>query len=268
MNLLANRFCVALLISRSTMPILKITYAFKKYLISILLRIKWQRHNARTHRENLLKKRFISPSEHYDLPLKPLLDFLLGAYSGYINLDGKKLYFHPAAAISINQSIEEYLKYIGPKSRNMIKKAEKCDYYFGGINWNSCLGDIYEINTSISSRQGREMSSSYKEYPRPINYSESNYYSIETLGVFKKEKLVAYCEVYLYGRIATINRILGHKAHLTFGIMNLLIYAVFLLCKENKASFLLYLAMNNRSKNSLSAFKQRVGFSEYTILEK
>jgi hypothetical protein len=64
-----------------------------------------------------------------------------------------------------------------------------------------------------------------------------------------------------------INRILGHKEHLKYGIMNLMIKKSVELLIEEDIAYLNYLSMQNRKNNSLSAFKNRVGFREYSLME-
>lgn len=240
---------------------------FTFFLTCSLIKIKWMRYNKSVHRNNLKNNRCIHPSNCNSTSLESLKNFLHNTYLGLVKVNGNLFYFSPAAALNINESVEEYLKLIGPKSRNMIKKAERNGFFCEIIEWNDFLDDIYEINTSTQFRQGRQMDAAYLSYPQRIDYTENMPYAIKTVGVFKGNKLVAYCNLHFYGQIATVNRILGNKSHLTYGIMNILIYKVFLLCREFKASYVIYISMQNCKKNPLSAFKRRVGFEEYSIFE-
>lgn len=82
-----------------------------------------------------------------------------------------------------------------------------------------------------------------------------------------EEKLVGYVELYIYGNFAMTNRILGHKEYLKFGVMNLIVKKCVEYGIENSIEYINYLTMQNRKNNSLSAFKYRVGFREYSLLE-
>jgi hypothetical protein len=184
-----------------------------------------------------------------------------------LSIEQYRFYFYPVAIINVPSSIDIYLKEIGPKSRNMNKKAEKNGIACKVFDWNEYLDAIYEINTSSLVRQGREMDSAYKIYPKKIEYPNESDYSIVYIGAFLENKLVGYIELYIYGNFVMTNRILGHKEYLKFGVMNLMIKKCVEYSMENSIDYINYLTMENRENNSLSAFKYRVGFREYSLLE-
>jgi hypothetical protein len=78
---------------------------------------------------------------------------------------------------------------------------------------------------------------------------------------------VGYVELYIYGNFAMINRILGHKDYLKFGIMNIMVKECVQYAISNNIKYINYLTMQNKNNNSLSAFKKRVGFRECSLLE-
>jgi hypothetical protein len=240
----------------------------KKIIFYIFVYIKYLSENKLIHEFNISNKKVINPwlSNVYDP--SALDERLKKTYLGTFKVKKNKIYFTPAAAICTQKNEDQYLKSIGDKSRNMIKKAVKNNFIFSEFNWNEYLSDIYEINTSIDVRQGKLMSDSYKIFPRVYEEEFCKKFDVKHIGIFLNEKLVAYAELHIYKEITFVNRILGHYEYLKYGIMNYLIYAAYKNCHENNVKFLLYISMKNIIKNSLSAFKKRVGFSEYTILSR
>jgi hypothetical protein len=197
---------------------------------------------------------------------KQFLRIFKNSFGLIIKLKDHKIYSSPAAIILLPKTIEEYLKFIGPKSRNMIRKAEKSGYVPGNFIWNDCLDDIYAINTSSKTRQGRQMDKNYRDYPKPIDEVDTREYKLKHIGVFRNGKVMAYIELAIYGNFATTRRILGNMEDLKFGVMNLLFKEVVNYgITDNAFRVLNYLTMENQKTNSLSAFKYRVGFREFTV---
>ena len=149
----------------------------------------------------------------------------------------------------------------------MNKKAEKNGIDCKIIEWNNYLEDIYKINTSSQVRQGREMDKVYLEYPKKVTNEDIEDFKIRYIGAFKDNILVGYIELYIYGNFAMTNRILGHRDYLKYGVMNLMIKKCVEYGIDNKMEYINYLSMLNKRNNSLSAFKYRVGFREYSLLE-
>lgn len=233
----------------------------KKYLN----RIRWHYKFKKIHNDNIEKGRTIHPARSAISTENKLKIFLSKVYAGSIEINKKKFYFEPAATINLGNTPADYLKHIGAKSRNMIRKAQKNGYKFEAIDLNNHLKEIYEINLSSVMRQGQMMSSDYREYPKKQEYFNNEGYLNETCGITRNGVVVAYCELYFYEGIISINKILGHKKHLHFGIMNLLIYEIFLWTKARRGEYLIYLSMVNTKKNTLAGFKKRAGFENYSI---
>lgn len=239
-----------------------------KFIIEKILRYKYRKYNTEKHKENIENNRLVkvqcTNKEKYSL----LKVMLRKSFNGFLNIDKNIVYFHPIAIIKVPENIDMYLKEIGAKSRNMNVKAKKNGISCNVFNWNEYLADIYEVNRSSTNRQGRKMDDAYMEYPEKMESEIIKDFSIVVIGAFVDKKLVGYVELYIYGNFTMTNRILGHKDYLKYGIMNLLIkecveYAI----ESRKIEFINYLTMQNRENNSLSAFKKRVGFREYSLKE-
>jgi len=236
-------------------------------LLVLLVKYKYKKYNYQMHSKNIIENKIVAITFNNREKYNFLKSLLVDSFGGTMKVGKFNFYFYPVAIIKVPKDIEEYLKLIGAKSRNMNKKAQKSGIKCRIFNWNEYLDDIYEINRSSSVRQGREMDSSYKEYPKKVKKQDSDDFRVIYIGAFKDEKLVGYIELYIYGNFAMINRILGHKEYLKFGIMNLLMKTCVEYSIDNGVEYINYLTMMNRNNNSLSAFKYRVGFREYSLLE-
>ncbi len=237
------------------------------YILKLLVKQKYKKQNIKTHKQNIKSEYIVEVKCNNKDKYNTLKNILFKSFSGVLDIEDQRVYFHPVAIIKVPASIDIYLKEIGVKSRNMNKKAQKNEITCKVFDWNNKLDEIFEINKSSLVRQGREMDESYKNYPKHINYLNEKDFQIVHIGAFKEEKLVGYMELYIYGNFAMTNRILGHKEYLTYGVMNLIIKQCVEYSIENKIEYINYLTMQNRKNNSLSAFKQRIGFREYSVKE-
>lgn len=236
-------------------------------IVKFLIKQKYKQYNVQTHQLNIEEKHIVklecSNQKRYNI----LKSMLYRSFGGLIKVDKYVFYFHPIAIIQTPENIDEYLKHIGAKSRNMNKKALKNGISTALFQWNDRLEDIYAINTSSKQRQGREMDKAYIEYPKKVETIKEKDFSIVYVGAFKDDTLVGYVELYVYGNFIMTNRILGHKEQLKYGVMNILIKHCVEYAIENNVAYINYLTMQNRKNNSLSAFKYRVGFREYSLME-
>ncbi len=237
------------------------------FILKLLVKQKYKKQNINIHKQNIKSGYLVDIKcgnrDRYNI----LKSILFKSFSGTLNIEKYKFYFHPLAIIKVPNFIDEYLKDIGAKSRNMNKKAQKNKIICKRFNWNEKLDEIFEINKSSLVRQGREMDESYKSYPERINYLDEKDFSIVHIGAFSEEKIIGYVELYIYGNFAMTNRILGNKKYLTYGVMNLMIKECVEYGIKNKIEYINYITMQNRRNNSLSSFKQRVGFREYSVKE-
>jgi len=239
-----------------------------KIIVNKLVKNKYKKYNIEKHKYNIENGLLVNINCINDKKYIFLKNTLKKSFSGFLDINKYRVYFHPIAVIKVPETIEIYLKEIGAKSRNMNKKAQKNGIICKVFNWNEYLDDIYEINTSSIKRQGRTMDEAYMQYPEKVNNVIEDDFSIEFIGALVDEKLIGYIELYNYGNFTMTNRILGHKNYLKFGVMNLLIKeCVEHAIKSKRIAYINYLTMQNRKDNSLSAFKNRVGFREYSLLE-
>jgi len=239
-----------------------------EFIIQLIVKQKYKKYNIQVHRENIKENNIVkiecNNTEKYNL----LKEMLYKSFGGIIKIENRHFYFHPIAIIKTPNIIDDYLKLIGAKSRNMNKKALKNGIYTKIFNWNDRLDEIYAINTSSQQRQGREMDKAYVEYPKEVENINDKDFSVVYVGAFNdKDVLIGYIELYIYGNFIMTNRILGHKEYLKYGVMNLLIKYCVEYAIENNISYINYLTMQNRHNNSLSAFKYRVGFREYSLVK-
>ncbi len=195
------------------------------------------------------------------------------AYARFLPAGQSVREFHlvgsPLAILELPSTHEDYLDLIGPKSRNMIRKAARSGYMFRRFEWNDRLDDIYQINTSMTARQGRPMTDTYTRRPEDRAYDQSDYsrsHQIRNYGGFKGGHLVAYCCLHFCGDLAIINQILGHGDHLPFGVMNGLVDFMVQDClRETSAKYVNYLTMRSAT-SGLSSFKKHVGFRDRVVL--
>jgi hypothetical protein len=231
-----------------------------------LLYWKYKSYNVRVHRSNIEQKRIVRVVCRNEEKYAYLKELLRSVFGGYVRIDGERFHFHPVAIIENPGDTASYRKMIGPKSRNMLKKAHKSGVVCRPFEWNERLDEIFDIHRSATIRQGKRMSDAYLRYPQKVCTRPQEDFRIVHLGAFAEDRLVGYVELYIYGNFAMVNRILGHKAYLKYAIMNALIEQCVSFMIETDIAYLNYLTMQNRQNNTLSAFKYRVGFREYSLV--
>lgn len=134
------------------------------------------------------------------------------------------------AFLTLPDTVEEYLRSIGDKSRNMIQKASRLGYHFLDGSHKDFDQDIYEIRTSDPMRQGRPIPDYYYSNPpvfvlRPSSVG-CEYHTERFFGILHEGRLVSYISLFMYGEFAQINHILCHKEHVKNGVMNLNVFYV------------------------------------------
>ena len=169
---------------------------------------------------------------------------------------GVALFRRPLSMLKIPSTHNEYLKLVGDKTRNMIRKAEKQGYEIKKFIWNNHLDDIYNINTSKDVRSSGKMHGWYTEPVKPRNHNEEEQRYLKYYGVFKEGVLCAYLHIVLCGDYAFFKHFIGHAAHIKYGIMNaLLSYAVREYVGNPQIRWFNY--------GTDSLFKKHAGFKEY-----
>lgn len=159
----------------------------------------------------------------------------------------------------------DFLELVGPKTRNMIRKATRAGYSGDVFQHNDHLKEIDEINTSLPVRAGRPMADSYTKAAEEIGWSddECQLHSTTYVGVFLSgdvdRTLVAYCQLAVCGELAIANRFIGHGDHLRAGVMNILIQHVVHWCWSFGVRRVNYLTMPSAT-TGIEAWKRHNGF--------
>ena len=198
---------------------------------------------------------------HFDLNLNP--DDVRSTYKYFTKPHEKYKIFKNkslgAALIDLKQfdTKEDYVKTLSQGARD-AKKARSRGYIFCEIDRNNYINDIHEINTSTEVRQGRPMDASY------LNKS-SNYESIKNYkyyGILNNSgKLMAYCNLVIYGDFALFSQILGHRNN--DGIMHLLTTEIISrFIGDSTIKYIMYDTYFGANPG-LKKFKKIIGFEPY-----
>ena len=155
---------------------------------------------------------------------------------------------------------EAYINSIKGKNsgEQHARKALSRGYSVVEIDRNNYIDDIYQVNTSLSVRQGRPIDAIYREkvnhYTQQKNY---RYY-----GLLNNEgNLVAYGDVGHYGNFSAFNRIIGIRNN--DGIMHLLVSEIVCqMIERNECRYMMYDTYFGASPG-LRAFKTMLGFQPY-----
>ena len=173
------------------------------------------------------------------------------------------------ALIDLNKYkiFEEYYKSINGKNSAAYyaRKAIRREYVFKEVNRNHFIDDIYEVNISATTRQGRKMSSAYLQKQLKYNNEENyRYFAVLT----SEGKLVSYCNIGFYGEFALIATLLGHKKYLNDGIMYLMMVEfnklIFNEYKPKGYKYIMYDTFFGAS-DGLKRFKEKLGYKSYKV---
>jgi hypothetical protein len=171
--------------------------------------------------------------------------------------------------LTLPATFEEYWEgAAGYGTRRKVRKAQKEGYSFAIIDRDQYLDDIFAINTSMSERQGKEMTEHYQERPGPFgpppDYTCPRH-QIRTYGVLKDGHLVAYTWLYQVGEMCLFSTILGHGDHLTAGVMYLLVAEsvrdVMAVAGTKDAMY----NMHQSGTDGLRFFKEQMGFRSHWV---
>lgn len=172
---------------------------------------------------------------------------------------GLTLLRHPLALLPLPSGHDAYLAGVGPKTRNVIRKAAKSGYVYREFAWNDHLDEIYEINTSTGTRQGEPMQGWYREPVEPREESPRRKY----YGAFREDRLRGYLHLVLAGDLGFFRHFIGHADDLAHGLMNGLIsWTVERYAGDPAVAWLKYGAFATGAEG-MSAFKRHAGFEPY-----
>ena len=140
------------------------------------------------------------------------------------------------------------------------RKAQSRGYVFTAIDRNRYIDDIHAINTSLAERQGRPMDPGYHD--KQLHYQDQpcfRYYGV----LDAQGRLVAYCNVGIYGDFAATDRLLGYRR--SDGAMYLLLTEIACqLIAEGQVRYLMYDTFLG-AQPGLREFKRKLGFRPYRI---
>jgi hypothetical protein len=159
---------------------------------------------------------------------------------------------------------EEYIKSVNGKNSAAYfsRKAAKANYVFSEIDPNKYVDEIFTVNNSAGSRQGREMDESYttKMTAYPIDEHNSYY------GILNGKNLVAYLWIVKSGELAVLNRLLADADHMNAGVMYLLItsYISHAVKEKSETKFIMYDTFFGAT-DGLKMFKKRCGFVPHRV---
>ncbi len=172
---------------------------------------------------------------------------------------GHVLLHHPLALLKLPPTYDEYLARVGPKTRNVIRKAAKTGYEFREFTWNDHLEDIFLVNTSAASRSGGPMRGWYAEPVEPRDEAELRRY----YGAFREGRLYGYLHLVECGDFGFFRHFLGHADHLGDGIMNGLIsWAARRYAGHPAVAWFSYGAFAP-GRDGMAAFRRHAGFAPY-----
>ena len=159
-------------------------------------------------------------------------------------------------------SAHEYVATVKKKdfAGHQSRQAAKRGYRVRRIDRNDHIAEIYRINRSAETRQGRPMDSHYQQLE--TRYDDSA--PLQSYGVFNADGiLMGYCCFGIYGNFAATDRLLGMKT--ADGIMYLLLLEI--VCTLIDSSPLNYFMYDTflGAQPGLRSFKRRIGFQPYRV---
>jgi hypothetical protein len=147
-------------------------------------------------------------------------------------------------------------------ARKRAARAQRLGYWFSQVDYSQYDHDIFAINTSLASRQGRPMSPGYLEFTKHGKLDEypCSMHRTITYGVLEADTLVAYMTLHRSGELALVSMILGHGDHLRNDVMYLLFQGM--IADQAGRGGVLYYNRHDSGQDGLRYYKERVGFAE------
>ena len=140
------------------------------------------------------------------------------------------------------------------------RRAKARGYRFASIDRNRHIDDIDAINHALPFRQGKIMAPSYRSRTEHfIDQANYRYYGV----LDGQGRLMAYCEVGIYGNFALLSRLLGYRNN--DGVMHFMIVEIAsCLIAEGLVRYLMYDTWFGASEG-LRKFKAILGFAPYRV---
>ncbi len=150
-------------------------------------------------------------------------------------------------------------------ARKRAWRSERLGYRFDEIDRGKYSADIFDINTSLTVRQGRPMSAGYVEYHQQSSLPDypCELHAIRAYGVLEHYRLVAYMTLYRINELALISMILGHGDDLRNDIMYLLFGGM--VERQAHLGGWIYYNLWDSGTDGLRYYKKKVGFYEEDV---
>lgn len=160
-------------------------------------------------------------------------------------------------------SYDEWLKTVGKKTRNMIRKAEKSGTTTRIAEPNEKLAEgIWKIYNETPIRQER----GFPHYGVSLKAVTDNILSTRDcvyIGAYLQDELVGFIQLVQGDNIAIVSQILSMQKHWDKALNNALVAKAVEVCASRKIRWLMYGRMGNHP--SLDKFKQSNGFTRFRL---
>jgi hypothetical protein len=158
---------------------------------------------------------------------------------------------------------DEWLKNIGKKTRNMVRKAEKSGVKTEVVEPNEKLAEgIWKIYNETPIRQER----AFPHYGVTLQTVTRNVLSAADctfIGSFFQDELAGFMQFVHGDKIAIVNQILSLQKHSDKAVNNALIAKTVEVCATKQFGWLMYGRVGNHP--SLDNFKQSNGFAKFSL---
>ena len=158
---------------------------------------------------------------------------------------------------------EAWLKSIGKKTRNMIRKAEKSGIKTGVAEPSEELAEgLWKIYNETPIRQER----SFPHYGTPLETVKESVLSPQNctyIGAYLQDELVGFIQLVHGDNIARIAQILSMQEHWDKAVNNALVAKTVEVCANKGVKWIMYGRMGNHP--SLDKFKQNNGFTQFQL---
>jgi hypothetical protein len=158
---------------------------------------------------------------------------------------------------------DQWLKNIGKKTRNMIRKAEKSGIKVEPAELNEMLAEgIWRIYNETPIRQGRGFShyGARLEDVRTMVFSAPD---CSYIGAYFQDELIGFVQLVQGDNITLISQILSLQKHFDKAVNNALVAKAVEVCASKSVKYLMYGRMGNHP--TLDNFKQNNGFTQFQL---
>lgn len=161
------------------------------------------------------------------------------------------------------KNYDEWLKSIGKKTRNMIRKAEKVGIRVEVVEANDKLAEgIWKILNETPIRQGR----GFPHYGVSLEVAKRNltpFPNSTHIGAYFLNELVGFAYLVHGDRLTVVSQLLSLQRHRDKAVNNVLMAKVVEFCSNNHIEWIMYGRMGNHP--TLDSFKESNGFTKLVL---